>query len=56
MTTADRANVVVTAALQIIGQALRADPALRAALAELVADEIEDAVRQAISEIRLKDE
>ena len=56
MTTTDRANVVVTAILQIIGRALQADPALRAELAELLADEIDDAVRQAITEIRLRDE
>jgi hypothetical protein len=55
MTTADRASVAATAVLQIIGQALRTDPALRAALAELLADEIDAAVRQAITEIRRED-
>ena len=56
MTATDRANVVVTAILQIIGQALRTDPALRAALAELLADEIDAAVRQATTEIRRDDD
>ena len=52
----DRANVVVTAILQLVGRALQADPALRAELAELLADEIDDAVRQAANEIRLTDD
>ncbi|MGB9043801.1 MAG: hypothetical protein WCC81_15165 [Pseudolabrys sp.] len=56
MTTTDRANVVVTAVLQTICEALRADPTLRAALAELLADEIDDAVREAVQGIRLKDD
>lgn len=56
MSTTDRANVVVTAFLQIICQALRTDPALRAELAELLCDEYEDIRHQARSEIRLKDD
>ena len=56
MTTTDRANVAVTAVLQTIGEALRTDRALRAALVELLADEIDDAVRQATTEIRREDE
>lgn len=56
MSTTDRANVVVTAVVQIICRALQTNPALRAALAELLADEIDDAVRQAIHEIRREDE
>lgn len=55
MTTTDRANVAVTAILQTIGEALRTDLALRAALVELLADEIDGAVRQAVSEIRPED-
>ena len=56
MTTADRANMAVTAALQVICRALQTNPALRAELAELLADEIDDAVRQAITDIRREDE
>lgn len=56
MITTSHANVVVTAILQIVGRALQADPALRAELAELLADEIADAVREATNEIRLRDE
>lgn len=56
MTTTDRANVLATAFLQITCRALRTDPALRAELAELLCDEIDNAVRQALSEIRPLDE
>ena len=56
MSTTDRANVAVTAAIQIICRALRTNPALRAELAELLADEIDDAVRQTISDARREDE
>ena len=48
--------MTVTAALQIICRALQTSPALRAALAELLADEIDGAVRQAITDIRREDE
>lgn len=56
MTTTDRANVAVTATLQIICRALQTNPALRAELAELLADEIDGAVRQALTDIRREDE
>ena len=55
MSTTDHANVVVTAAVQIICQALQTDAALRTQLAALVADEIDAAVRRAIHEIRRED-
>lgn len=56
MTVNDLANVAVTAALQIICRALQTNPALRAELAELLADEIDGAVRQAITDIRRRED
>ena len=52
MSPTNRANLAVTAVLQVIAEALRRDLTLRAALVELLADEIDDAVRQAINDIR----
>ena len=56
MTTADRANIVITTLLQTICQAVEQDQALRAVLTEILREEFSDVARTAGNEIRHEDE
>jgi hypothetical protein len=56
MSTTTRANVAVTAILQMICEALRRDPVLCAEIVERLCDEFDDIKREAATEIRPTDE